>query len=54
MRERERSSPHGARLASAAVGLSLDIDEDGLAVIEFDQPAAQHNQLSPDIIERFL
>jgi len=54
MREREWSSPHGARLASAAVGLSLDIDEDGLAVLEFDQPGAQHNQLSPEIIERLL
>lgn len=41
-------------MASAAVGLSLDVDEDGLAVIEFDQPGAQHNQLSPEIIERFL
>jgi len=54
MTDRARSSPHGARLASAAVGLSLDVDEDGLAVIEFDQPGAQHNQLSPEIIERFL
>ena len=43
MREREWGSSHGARLASAAVGLSLDVDEDGLAVIEFDQPGEQHN-----------
>lgn len=54
MREREWGSSHGARLASAAVGLSLDVDEDGLAVIEFDQPGEQHNKLSPEIIERFL
>jgi len=52
--EREQRSPHGARLASAAVGISLDIDDDGLAVIEFDQPGAEHNRLSPELLERFV
>ncbi|NKB89270.1 MAG: fatty acid oxidation complex subunit alpha FadJ [Acidobacteria bacterium] len=54
MRDREPGSPYGARLASDAVGISLDIDEDGIAVIEFDQPGAPHNRLSSVLLERFV
>jgi 3-hydroxyacyl-CoA dehydrogenase/enoyl-CoA hydratase/3-hydroxybutyryl-CoA epimerase len=49
-----RGTARGARLASDAVGISLDVSDDGLATIEFDLPGLDHNRLSPDLIARFV
>lgn len=39
--------------ASAGAGLSLEVDEDGIAVLEFDQPDAETNRFTPELLERF-
>ncbi len=38
--------------AAAGAGLSLEIDDDGIAVIEFDQPGVEHNRFTPELLER--
>ncbi len=40
--------------AVAGAGLSLDVDSDGIAMLEFDQPGSQHNRFTPELIERFV
>lgn len=44
----------GKHDAVAGAGLSLDVDADGIAVLEFDQPGSQHNRFTPELIERFV
>ena len=38
--------------AAAGAGLSWEIDGDGIAVIEFDQPGVDHNRFTPELLER--
>lgn len=41
-------------LANAGAGLSLEVDGDGVAVLEFDQPGSEHNRFTPELLERFV
>ena len=43
-----------ARDAIVGAGLSLELGDDGIAILEFDQPDAQHNRLTPELLERFV
>ncbi|MFQ5742541.1 MAG: 3-hydroxyacyl-CoA dehydrogenase NAD-binding domain-containing protein [Acidobacteriota bacterium] len=44
---------HGPEeLAAAGAGLSLQIGEDRVAIIEFDQPGLEHNRFTPELLER--
>ena len=38
--------------AAAGAGLSMEIDDDGIAVIKFDQPGVEHNRFTPELLER--
>ena len=44
----------GKQDAVAGAGLSLDIDTEEIAVLEFDQPDTQQNRFTPELIERFV
>ena len=44
----------GKQDAVAGAGLSLDIDDDGIATLEFDQPESLHNRFTPELIERLV
>lgn len=45
--------PNGELVANAGAGLSLEVDGQGIAVLEFDQPDAEHNRFTPELLERF-
>ena len=38
--------------AIAAAGLSVELGDDGVALVEFDQPAVHHNRFTPELLER--
>jgi len=38
--------------AAAAAGLSVETGDDGVAVVEFDEPGGPHNRLTPELLER--
>ena len=38
--------------AAAGAGLSLELDDDGIAILEFDQPGVDNNRLTPELLER--
>ena len=38
--------------AAAAAGLSIEVDDDGIALVEFDQPGVRHNRFTPELLER--
>ena len=38
--------------AVASAGLSVELDDDGIALVEFDQPAVHHNRFTPELLER--
>ena len=38
--------------ASAGAGLSLEVDDDGVALVEFDQPGVRHNRFTPELLDR--
>ena len=42
------------RTANIAAGLSLEFGDDGVALLEFDQPEAEHNRFTPELLERFM
>ncbi len=40
--------------ANAGAGLSLEVGDDAIAIIEFDQPGAEHNRFTAESLERFV
>ncbi|MDP6687509.1 MAG: 3-hydroxyacyl-CoA dehydrogenase NAD-binding domain-containing protein [Acidobacteriota bacterium] len=38
--------------AVASAGLSVELDDDGIALVEFDQPGVHHNRFTPELLER--
>jgi len=38
--------------AAAGAGLSVEVDADGIALVEFDQPGVRHNRFTPELLER--
>ena len=54
MSEVTNRDPSTEARANAGAGLSLEVDSDGVAVLEFDQPGAEHNRFTPELLERFM
>jgi len=46
------SSKQPGDRAAAGAGLSVETGDDGIAVIEFDQPGVRHNRFTPELLER--
>ena len=38
--------------AVASAGLSVELDDYGIALVEFDQPGVHHNRFTPELLER--
>ena len=45
---------NGPTEANRGVGLSLEVGDDGVAVIEFDQPGTDYNRFTPEVLERLV
>ena len=40
--------------ANAGAGVSLEFGDDGVALLEFDDPGAKHNRFTPELLERMV
>ena len=49
---RRSSGEHPEHRAAAGAGLSLELGDDGIAVVEFDQPGVEHNRFTPELLQR--
>ncbi len=55
---RSNSNHHSATTNSeraiSGAGLSLEIDDKGIAILEFDQPESEHNRLTAELLRRWV